>query len=144
MNFLRRLRRNLLQRRQIEQDLDRELAAYFETLVERAMAQGLSPAEARRAVRLRFDQPAMVKEAVREVRMGASIDTLFRDVQYAARVLRKSPGFTLVAVATLALAIGANTAIFSLINAVMLRSLSVTHAGQLVLLTDPDDYGASV
>jgi VIT1/CCC1 family predicted Fe2+/Mn2+ transporter len=83
--------RNLLKRRQVDRELDREVEAYFEIVIDRYIAQGLSPEEARRAVQARLDRPEQVKENVKEVRMGAAVETTFQDLHYAWRILRKSP-----------------------------------------------------
>ena len=131
-------------RRQEDADLDEEVRAYFDVLVERFEAQGLTTKEARRAARLHFEGPEQVKQKVRETRMGASLETALQDLHYAWRSLLKSPGFTTVAVLTLAVGIGANTAIFSLINAVMLRSLPVEAPERLALLTDPSEAGVDM
>jgi predicted permease len=123
--------------------LDAEVRSYFEIVVDRMMARGLSRVEAMRAARLDFEGPEQVKEKVREARMGTVIETTWRDIRYAARTLARNPGFTAVAVLTLGLGIGANAAIFSLINAVMLRLLPVQHPERLVLLTDPAESGVA-
>lgn len=147
MSLVRRLaqlRRNLLHRERVEQELDSDVRAYFEILVDRQIARGLSPEAARRAVRLEFESPDEVKQNVREVRMGAMLETTIQDLRHALRMLRKNPGFAFVAVLTLALGIGANTAIFSLINAVMMRMLPVEDPARLMLLTDPGSSGVAV
>ena len=131
-------------RSQDDADLDEEVRAYFDTVVERFEAQRLTNQEARRAARLHFEGPEQVKQKVRETRMGASLETTLQDLHYAWRSLLKNPGFTTVAVLTLAVGIGANTAIFSLINAVMLRTLPVEAPERLALLTDPSDAGVDM
>ena len=128
------LYRNLLQRGSVEADLDSEVETYFEILVERYTAQGLSIEEARRAVRLQYEGPVQVKEKVREVRMGATIDTTLQDLRYAFRTLRKTPAFALTAILSLALAIGANTAIYSIVDAALLRPLPVAQPDRLFTL----------
>lgn len=134
-SFWSSLRRNLLHRERVEDDLDREVESYYEMLVERYTAQGLSIEEARRLVRLRCGGPEQVKEGVRDVRAGAWIDGTVQDLRYAVRTLRKSPAFAVTAILSLALAIGANTAIYAIVDAALLRPLPVADPGRLFTLT---------
>jgi putative ABC transport system permease protein len=134
----------LLHRGHVDEDLDAEVQAHYELLAERYGNQGMSPEDARREANLKFGSPQQVKQSVREVRLGAVLETTFQDIRYGLRSLLKSPMVTAVAVLSLALGIGANTAIFSVINAVLLRSLPVHDAGRLVLVytlgpADADD-----
>src|SRR5689334_17734554 len=118
----------------VESELDEEIQSYFDTMVERRMARGLSRQEAERASRLEFDGPHQVKEKVREARVGAALETILHDIRYASRSMRHSLVFTLTAVLSLALGIGANTAIFSLMDALLLRSLPVREPQELMQL----------
>ena len=134
-SFWSALWRNLLNRGSVEADLDSEVQAYFDTLVDRYTAQGLSIEEARRAVRRQFGGPDQVKENVRDVRAGAVIDATFQDLRYALRTLRKSPAFALTAILSLSLAIGVDTAVYSILDAALLRPLPVPEPGSLFTLT---------
>ena len=96
--------------------------------------EGLKPEAARRAALIELGGVEQVKEQVREVRMGQTLETIWQDLRYGARTLRKKPGFTLVAVLTLALGIGANTAIFTVINAALLRPLPYPDANQIAVV----------
>jgi putative ABC transport system permease protein len=112
--------------------LDEEMAEHLRMLADAYERRGLSPAEARRAARLDFGNPAGAREAYAEQRGLPSLESFFNDIRYAARVLRRSPGFTVAAVLTLAVGIGVNTTIFTAVDAVALRPLPVKDGARLV------------
>ena len=126
--------RNLFRRTAVEQELSAELAQAFEFLVETKIRDGTSTSEARRLAAIELGGVEQVKEEVREVRAGYNLEALFRDVRFGLRMLLKTPGFTVVAVATLGLSIGANTAIFSLVNGVLLRPLPFPDAERIIYI----------
>ena len=126
--------RNLFHTRQVESDLDAEIRAYVDGITEERIAAGMTPEAARRTALAEIGGTEPVKQAVRDSRAGTGIETIWQDVRFAVRILRKSPGFATVVVLTLALGIGANTAIFTLVNAVLLQTIPVTHPEELLVL----------
>jgi predicted permease len=123
---------SLVRARRLDARLDEEIQAHLELAAADHIARGLTPEAARRAALRDFGGVVRTKEAWREARGVAAVDAAWQDLRYAVRTYRKTPGFTLVALLTLTLAIGANTAIFSLLNALIFRDLPVRDPDSLV------------
>jgi predicted permease len=126
--------RSLFRRRQVEQELRDELAYHLDRKIEQFIAQGLTPAQARQAALRAMDSLAQRQEECRDMRRVNFIENTLRDFRYSVRTLRKSPGFTAIAVATLALAIGANSVVFGILNGLVLRPLNVPQAQDLYMI----------
>jgi predicted permease len=132
-SFLVRLK-SLFRNRSKDRELAEELAFHQSLLRDKLLSQGVPPSQVDRELRRTFGNPARWHERLRELWQFRTIENLMRDVTFSVRMLKKSPGFTAIALLTLALGIGANTAVFSLVNGLLLRPLPVPHSDRLVVL----------
>ncbi len=135
---------NLFRREHLGEELDEELQFHLDARTQDNVDAGMNAGAARDDARRRFGNATLAKEHAHEMNIILSFEAIGRDLHYAFRNLRKAPGFTTVALLTLALGVGANTAVFSLINGLLLRPLPVPHAEQLAVLRDVEGAADSV
>ncbi len=135
--------RRMFSRRRITDDLSEEMRQHLDEKIEALAAQGMSREEAIHAARRAFGNATLMEQRSREVWMWPWVENLYADVKFALRQLRKSPGFTATVILTLALGIGANTAIFSAVQATLLRTLPYPHADRIISIQDSRLQGQS-
>jgi predicted permease len=131
--------KRMVWKRREEKRLDAELRYHVEARVAELIAKGASESDARRKAQMEFGGLEQIKEDCRTARRGSFVETVIQDVRYGARTLRKAPGFALIVIATLALVIGASTTVFSLVNAILVKTLPYPQSDRIVLpwLTTP-------
>ena len=136
---------NLFSRSRIDREIDVELESHISMRIDDNIAEGMSATEARRDALVRFGNPTSTHEHVASADLALHLESLWFDLRYAARQLRRSPWFAFTAVLTLALAIGANAVVFSIMNALpVLRPLDVPHAESLYAIFHQGDAGQSL
>lgn len=138
LRFIRLRLKGLLRKEQVEEEMDAELRFHLMMRAQENIRSGMTPERAMRDARRRFGSLERVKDAAREINGGGMLGTLLQDARYGVRMMMKSPVFTLIAVLTLAAGVGANTAIFSVVNAVLLKSLPYHNSHRFVLVSGAD------
>lgn len=131
---LRSAARYLFRRNKVENEIDAELRYHYERLIEENIRTGMTTAEARAVAARMIGGVEQIKEECRDARLGRAIESTLQDVRYGIRTLRKNPGITAMAILTLALGIGVNTAVFSVVYGILLRPLPYQRGGQLIVL----------
>lgn len=135
--------RRLIRKSETEKQLDSELRFHVEQLTTDYMARGMDPDHARRQALLEFGGMEGIKEECRESRRVHMLDTFLQDVRYGLRLLRRSPGFALVTIMTLAIGMGANTAMFSALDAMLLHPMAFPDLDRLIALSEPLPHSIS-
>src|SRR4029077_5004860 len=128
------LKRNLFDKQKSDRDLDDEVRSYAQLLSDEHKAAGMTPAEAHRRAQIELGGVEQIKQSVREARAGHLLEMFARDLRLAFRNIRRKPGFTIIVVISLALGIGANAAIFSLSDAIILRPIPVPDPGNIIVI----------
>jgi hypothetical protein len=143
MSWLARIR-NALRQDRLDDELEEELRHHLAMRAADQQRSGMDEEAARGEARRRPGNSLSLKERMRDMDVSEWLDTVVKDLRYAGRQMRRSPGFTAVAVLSLALGIGANTGIFSLLNTVLMKSLPVKDPQSLVILSNPDASGVAM